>query len=103
MLIDLDAWRSFADDGAPAFDTPVVLRGLLTNPDQVAALIDDAVRTATQTMHDELRIRGFRQGLLDYRLTQALILTPSGTDTANAWLARVTDDRTACTTISDLT
>src|SRR4029453_15925465 len=103
MAIDLDAWRTFADDGAPAFDRPVVLRWLLSDPAHVGAFIDDAVRTATRTMHDTLRIRGFRQGLLDYRFTQALILTPSGADTANDWLVRVTDDRTAFTTLRDLT
>lgn len=103
MAINLAAWKKFAKDGAPLFDDPVAIERLLPDPEQVATLVDDAVRTATSRLHHGLRIKGYRQGVLDYRLTNALALTPSGDRGANEWLALVTDDRAACAAFSDLT
>jgi hypothetical protein len=103
VAIDLAAWQKFARDGAPLFDEPVVIENLLADPEHVAGLVDDAVRTATGRLHHNLRIKGYRQGVLDYRLSNALVLTPCGEGTANEWLARVTDDHAACASFSDLT
>lgn len=103
MAIDIGAWKKFAYEGAPLFDDPAFIAGLLPDPEYAAGLVDDAVRTATSRLHHGLRIKGYRQGLLDYQLTNALAVTPCGEGSANEWLARVTDDRAACAGLSDLT
>jgi hypothetical protein len=103
MEINTAAWQQFADNGTPSFDEPVFIEGLLSAPERVGRLVDRAVSAATNEPQDGLRLRAFRQGIFDYRLTAALLLTPSGDDTATEWLARVANDPAACVTISDLT
>lgn len=102
MTVDTELWQEFACQGAPSYDEPVFIPGLLADVAPVAGMIDDAVRTATRRVYHGVRIKGYRQGALDYRLTDSLVRTPCGTDDANGWLARVTDDRSACVGFSDL-
>jgi hypothetical protein len=95
-------WDTFSRAWAPTFSEPVFIEKLIQEPDYLSSLISNAIRTATQRMHQDFRIRAFREGSLDYRLTDALTRAPSNGNHPNDWLAEVANDPYACAAINSL-
>ncbi|KUN75295.1 hypothetical protein AQJ66_36135 [Streptomyces bungoensis] len=103
MSIDVTTWKAFAAAHAPDFTRTVFLPGLVTDPRHLSRLIDDGLRTATRRAPGDLRLRAFRPGAFDYRLTQRFITTPPADDeSATAWLARTADSDEACVAVNDI-
>jgi hypothetical protein len=101
-MTDPSAWEKFAYAHAPSLSEPVFIEGLIRRPGDVAAMIGNAVRTATRRVHPDFQIRAFRGDALDHRLTDTLTSTPSAGRHPAAWLGSVARDRSACVAISNL-
>ncbi|MFJ9810764.1 hypothetical protein ACIRTB_21305 [Streptomyces sp. NPDC101158] len=103
MSIDTKTWKAFAAGHAPDFARAVFLPGLVTDPGRFARLIDDSLRTATRHAPGDLRLRAFRPGAFDYRLTKRFVDTPlSDAESAVAWLARTADSEDECLAVNDI-
>ncbi|MYV67228.1 hypothetical protein GT043_15070 [Streptomyces sp. SID2131] len=103
MSIDTKTWKAFAAAHAPDLTRTVFLPGLVTDPAHLARLIDDSLRTATRHAPGELRLRAFRPGAFDYRLTQRLVTTPPADDErAVDWLTRVAGSDEECLAVNDI-
>ncbi|GAA1076078.1 hypothetical protein GCM10009663_16850 [Kitasatospora arboriphila] len=103
MSVDMRKWNSFATAESPGFTRTVFLSGVVQDPEHVRGLIADALRTATREAPGDLRIRAFRPGAFDYRLTKRFTASPLGPDeTAGDWLARVADGPDACIAVNDI-
>ncbi|MEV7176963.1 hypothetical protein [Kitasatospora sp. NPDC093679] len=76
---------------------------MVQDPEHVRGLIADALRTATREAPGDLRIRAFRPGAFDHRLTKRFTASPPGPDeTAGDWPARVADGPDACIAVNDI-
>ncbi|MFJ9829508.1 cupin domain-containing protein [Streptomyces sp. NPDC101160] len=103
MSIDTKTWNAFATGHAPDFARTVFLPGLVTDPGHLARLIDDSLRTATRGAPGDLRLRAFRPGAFDYRLTKRFVDTPlADGESAVAWLARTADSAEECLAVNDI-
>ncbi|NXY97863.1 hypothetical protein HYE82_26515 [Streptomyces sp. BR123] len=101
--IDATKWKAFAAAQAPDFVGTFFLSSLVTDPGRIAALIDDGLRTATTAAPGDLRLRAFRPGAFDYRLTKRFLGTPLGPgESAVDWLARTADSREECLAVNDI-
>ncbi|WP_073920816.1 cupin domain-containing protein [Streptomyces sp. CB00455] len=100
---DTRKWKAFAAAQAPDFSDTAFLSALVTDPDHVGRLIGDSLRTATRRAPGDLRLRAFRPGAFDYRLTKRFIDSPLTADeSAVRWLARTVDSREACLAVNDI-
>ncbi|MFF9504621.1 hypothetical protein [Streptomyces sp. NPDC014656] len=103
MSIDTKSWKAFAAAHAPDLTRTVFLPGLVEDPGRLARLIDDSLRTATRHAPGELRLRAFRPGAFDYRLTQRFVTTPPADDErAVDWLTRVAESDEECLAVNDV-
>ncbi|WP_331717801.1 hypothetical protein OG988_40535 (plasmid) [Streptomyces zaomyceticus] len=103
MSIDTKSWKAFAAAHAPDLTRTVFLPGLVTDPGHLARLIDDSLRTATRHAPGELRLRAFRPGAFDYRLTQRFVTTPPADgERAVDWLTRVAESDEECLAVNDV-
>lgn len=103
MSIDTRTWKAFAASHAPDFARTVFLPGLVADPGHLGRLIDDSLRTATRHAPADLRLRAFRPGAFDYRLTKRFVETPlADGESAIAWLARTADSDEACLAVNDV-
>ncbi|MEU4068243.1 hypothetical protein AB0F25_38610 [Streptomyces wedmorensis] len=103
MSIDTQTWKAFAAEHAPDFARTVFLPGLVADPGHLARLIDDGLRTATRHAPGELRLRAFRPGAFDYRLTKRFVDTPlAHEESAVDWLARTADSDEECLAVNDI-
>ncbi|MEU8773583.1 cupin domain-containing protein [Streptomyces sp. NPDC048606] len=103
MSIDMRTWKAFAAAHAPGFSRPVFLPGLVTDPQRLGRLIDRSLRTATRRAPGDLRLRAFRPGAFDYRLTKRFVDSPLADDeSAVEWLARTAGDDEACVAVNDV-
>ncbi|MFI2740852.1 hypothetical protein [Streptomyces sp. NPDC018711] len=103
MSIDTQTWKSFAAEHAPDFARTVFLPGLVSDPGHLARLIDDSLRTATRRAPGDLRLRAFRPGAFDYRLTKRFVDTPlADEESAVDWLARTADGDEECLAVNDI-
>lgn len=103
MSIDTQTWKAFAARYAPDFARTVFLPGLVTDPGHLARLIDDGLRTATRHAPGELRLRAFRPGAFDYRLTKRFVDTPVADEESTVdWLARTADSDEECLAVNDI-
>ncbi|MFG2841457.1 hypothetical protein ACGFYE_41540 [Streptomyces zaomyceticus] len=103
MSIDTKSWKAFAAAHAPDLTRTVFLPGLITDPGHLARLIDDSLRTAIRHAPGELRLRAFRPGAFDYRLTQRFVATPPADDErAVDWLTRVAESDEECLAVNDV-
>ncbi|MGW4855736.1 cupin domain-containing protein [Streptomyces sp. NPDC004288] len=103
MSIDTQTWKAFAAEHAPDFARTVFLPGLVADPGHLARLIDDGLRTATLHAPGDLRLRAFRPGAFDYRLTKRFVDTPlADGESAVDWLARTADGDEDCLAVNDI-
>ncbi|ROQ23138.1 hypothetical protein EDD98_7587 [Streptomyces sp. PanSC19] len=103
MSIDTQIWKTFAAEHAPDFARTVFLPGLVADPGHLARLIDDGLRTATRHAPGDLRLRAFRPGAFDYRLTKRFVDTPvADEESAVDWLARTADSDEECLAVNDI-
>ncbi|MCZ0983709.1 hypothetical protein O1L60_43860 [Streptomyces diastatochromogenes] len=103
MSIDTQTWKAFAAEHAPDFARTVFLPGLVADPGHLARLIDEALRTATRHAPGDLRLRAFRPGAFDYRLTKRFVDTPlTDEESAVDWLARTADSDEECLAVNDI-
>ncbi|MBX9427638.1 MULTISPECIES: hypothetical protein [Streptomyces] len=103
MSIDTQTWKAFAAEHAPDFARTVFLPGLVAHPGHLARLIDDGLRTATRHAPGDLRLRAFRPGAFDYRLTKRFVDTPvADEESAVDWLARTADSDEECLAVNDI-
>ncbi|MEU1228975.1 hypothetical protein [Streptomyces sp. NPDC005828] len=103
MSIDTKTWKEFAAAHAPDFARTVFLPGLVTDPGHLGRLIDDGLRTATRHAPGDLRLRAFRPGAFDYRLTKRFVETPlADGERVVDWLARTADSDEECLAVNDV-